>query len=381
MILPVLEQRRPAGCVVETGTPLTDLATRRFYPALAEVTVERSRGKAGEGTLVLDSRRATDGTWEVQDSGVFDEWTPIRVAAAFGVGVPVEVMRGHVREVKVEHPENPGESRVTVTFQDLSSRADRVHHREAWGADAPISDKVLVPALLQRNQLVPDLANADGLSGIEVNQDGTDAALLRKRAEVNGYDLVVEGETVYFGPPRLAAPTQPAIRVAAGPATNCLAFEVEVDGRRPDEVVVEFAREDREEPDRIRRGPDLEPLGRARVTSTSLGDHTLVLRGEAGADREAHDRRARAKANELSFKVRAQGELDGTSYGAVLTIGRTVRVDGVGDRYSGTYLVDTVRHVFDTDGYRQRFTLLRNAVGDAGPADTARPGDLLSVLR
>jgi len=39
-------------------------------------------------------------------------------------------------------------------------------------------------------------------------------------------------------------------------------------------------------------------------------------------------------------------------------------VDGVGDRYGGIWFVDTVRHRFSTEGYRQSFNLLRNAYGD-----------------
>jgi len=62
--------------------------------------------------------------------------------------------------------------------------------------------------------------------------------------------------------------------------------------------------------------------------------------------------------------VVAEGELDGSLYGHVLRVGLPVGLDGVGDRHSGIYYVDRVTHVFDANGYRQQFTLLRNAVGD-----------------
>ena len=64
------------------------------------------------------------------------------------------------------------------------------------------------------------------------------------------------------------------------------------------------------------------------------------------------------------MKITATGELDGTLYGHVLRVGEPVGVDGVGQRYGGIYYVDTVNHRFDIDGYRQTFTLLRNAYGD-----------------
>ena len=47
-----------------------------------------------------------------------------------------------------------------------------------------------------------------------------------------------------------------------------------------------------------------------------------------------------------------------------MRVGEPVGVDGVGECYGGIYYVDTVRHQFNMEGYRQTFTLLRNAYGD-----------------
>ncbi len=43
-------------------------------------------------------------------------------------------------------------------------------------------------------------------------------------------------------------------------------------------------------------------------------------------------------------------------------------VDGVGEWLAGVYYVDRVQHRFSMDGYRQSFTVLRNAYGDNVPA-------------
>ena len=87
--------------------------------------------------------------------------------------------------------------------------------------------------------------------------------------------------------------------------------------------------------------------------------------------------RARRKANDLAMKIKADGELDGSLYGNVLRVAEPVGVDGVGERYGGVYYVDSVRHLFNTEGYRQTFTLLRNAYGDN--LESA-PGLLSAVL-
>jgi phage protein D len=370
--------REPAGCVIEVGTPYEDRSMAPLYPALREVTVEIARGKAGEAKITLATRRGQDGNWDVEDSGVFVDWKPVRIQAAFGLTTREEVIRGVVREIKVQHPPNLGDSTVQVTVQDLSLVADREHRRQVWGTNsAKSSDSQILQEVLARNQLQSDSASGQGLTGIIVNQDGTDAALLRARAEANGYELLYEGDTVFFGPldGRLSSPsTQASILVGAGSSTNCNSVDLEVDGRKPDSVVIEFARGAGQSPERITKQPSLPLLGLEPVTSDGPGDHTLVMSGEAGADRAALDTKAQAKANELSMKVKASGELNSTAYGHVLKPGYTVRLEGVGPRFTGSYLVDTVSHRFTPEGYTQRFTLLRNAYTDAGT------GSALSVL-
>ena len=73
--------------------------------------------------------------------------------------------------------------------------------------------------------------------------------------------------------------------------------------------------------------------------------------------------RAQAKANENAWKIKADGELDGSLYGHVLLTHKLVGVYGVGETYGGLYYVDQVTHSFGQNGYRQSFKLLRNATG------------------
>ena len=92
------------------------------------------------------------------------------------------------------------------------------------------------------------------------------------------------------------------------------------------------------------------------------------MSGEGGASDADLEAKAQARANALSFRITASGELDGSLYGHVLKPGLPVLVDGIGDRFSGLWLVDEVRHGFTAEGYRQGFKLARNGIG-------AKPGD------
>ena len=70
--------RQPALCrIYVDDEEISDLA-----PYLVEATVEASRGEAAVCTLVFDTFRLEDETWQVQDAGVFLPWKPFRIEAA-----------------------------------------------------------------------------------------------------------------------------------------------------------------------------------------------------------------------------------------------------------------------------------------------------------
>ncbi len=362
------QTRAPADCSIKVGAAgqeITDL-----YPFLIEVTVETSRTEAATATLTFETRRDEQGTWVVQDAGILLPWEPIVIAAVFGERSE-EVMRGYIRQVNTEYPENQGSAQVKVECQDTSLRLDRVQQRKTWGTtDAPVTDPQIVNQILSAYDGVTTASSLgtgqDGL--ININQNESDIQFLKKRAEVNGYELIFSEGQLYFGPLRLEADAQDSILVYAGPDTNCLSFRVSADGHLPDAIAYDI-------PDAQGSGttssdpipPNLHRLGPTHADSNASGLENFVwkMSGEASADGASVQNLAQQKANEYDIqKVKAEGELDGTLYGHVLQVGLPVPVDGLGDWLSGTYYVDKVSHTFNDNGYKQRFNLLRNAFGD-----------------
>lgn len=126
--------REPAECIIKVGTAAAEIVD--LYPFLTEVTVSASRRRPAVATLIFETRRDGQGQWEVQDSGVFAPWEPIVIEAAFG-STTEEVMRGFVREIRADYPEESGAATVTVQCQDDSLQLDRGHVREVWGGDVP----------------------------------------------------------------------------------------------------------------------------------------------------------------------------------------------------------------------------------------------------
>jgi len=355
------ELKEPAECVIEVGGE----EVAQLYPYLTELTVDARRDRATVATLHFESRRDEAGEWSVQDAGILSPWATIKIEAAFGTTTE-EVMRGYIREVSADYPQEPGGAAVTVQCQDDSILLDREHMRTVWGGDSPTDDSTIVRTIVSRHGLALDPESGPGLSALTLNQDGTDITFLRSRAEANGYELLFREGKVYFGPLRLEAEAQETILVYAGRDTHCFRFSARSDGHQPDKVAYDVAATTGAERVEEVVAPDLPLLGTTAADSASagLGDFVWRLRREGAASEEELRARAQGKANQLALKVKAEGELDGSLYGHVLRVGEPVGVDGVGTWLGGTYYVDTVTHRFTLEGYRQTFTLLRNAYGD-----------------
>lgn len=355
------KHREPAECVIQ----IDGVEIAHLYPYLTEVRVECSRHEAWTGTVRFESRRDETGAWTVQDDPAIRPWKPIVIEAVFG-STTEEILRGYVREVRAEYPEDPGTTSVTLEVRDASLALDRTQVRKTWGGDVPTSDALILAELLGKYGLSPEPDNGSGLDGLTLHQNSTDIRFLRQRAEANGYELIFDRGLVYFGTSRLEAEPQETILVYAGRDTHCISLNVRADGHRPDAVAFDVAPETGAETVQQTVEPDLPSLGTESADSTDSGLEPFVWRLERPGcvDQAELEARARGHANEQSLRIAADGELDGSLYGHVLRVGLPVGVDGIGSTMGGVYYVDKVTHVFSVDGYRQSFTLLRNAFGD-----------------
>ncbi|MEK6210033.1 MAG: hypothetical protein AABM64_06625 [Pseudomonadota bacterium] len=368
---PAAGLRQPVECSIMVD----DDEIAGLYPYLREAQVAMTRRAATSATLTFDSIRLENGRWSVQDAGVFKAWRRIRLEAVFG-NHREEVMRGYIKEVRCEYPEDMSAARVTVNALDESFLLDREHARRNLSTEeAPMSDGDIVAAIASEHNLA---VSADpGITNTSLNLDGTYIRFLRDRAEANGYEYYVRAGTLYFKAPQLGQQPVAPIRVYAGSVTNCLRFAASYDGHKPDQVAVSRAAESgtQSEPPQAFT-PNLQPLGSEPASSESQGLKPFVwlMQAPGGATAAEAEARAQAKANENSWKVSAEGELDGALYGHVLLTHEVVPVDGAGDTYGGIYYVDEVQHRFSLEGYRQVFKLMRNATGEGGVFGAGLPG-------
>ncbi len=365
--------RQPVICKLYVD----DVEPLEMMPYLVEATVENSRSAPAVCTLVFDTLRLEDGSWQVQDAGVFLPWKPIRIEAHFG-DYAEEVMRGYVKEVWADTPEQMGKAKVIVMCQDESLLLDREHIRRVWSTEEEAMTDGDIVSEIAGTQF--DVDSDVGLSNISLNQDGTSIQFLRDRADANGYELYLREGTIYFKPPQLDEDPQASIMVYMGVRSNCLGISVQHDGHKPDEITLIRAAETGTELERESFPPNLTLLGSQAATSESMGLAPFIwqMPRPAGSSLEETRVRAQAKANENAWKIIAEGELDGSLYGHVLLTNKPVGVYGIGDTYGGLYYVDKVTHMFVQSGYRQSFRLLRNAIGQNTEPES---NDALAAVR
>ncbi len=203
-------------------------------------------------------------------------------------------------------------------------------------------------------------------------QRGTDIQFLQQLAERNGYECYVEinpriGRVEgHFHPPRLEQMPQGVLSVNMGQATNVNSFNARYDMLRPTTAQV--------------TGLDIETQSDQPAQVQSLG---LMEQGSKPALNGDRPRRvllsrtslaqtgelqtyAQAVVDRSAWAITADGELHTVAYGGILRAKRPVNVRGAGRQFSGIYYVEKVLHTFTGDGYTQRFTLRRNALGLTG---------------
>jgi len=366
--------RQPATYKISVN----DEEIEELYPLLVEAKVELSRSAPALCTLTFDSIRESDNNWAVQDAGIFVPWSVFKIEADFG-DYSEEIMRGFVKTLQADSPERMGEAKVVVVCQDESMKLDREYTRMVRSReDEPRTDGEIARDIAGDNDLEVDAE--DGLTNIRLNQDSTHIRLLRDRAEANGFECYVREGKLVFKPPQLDEDPQPSIMVYSGTRTNCKRVSVVHDGHWPDQVGVMRSAQTGTDLEQETIRPDLTLLGETAANSENAGLVPFIWQTKrpAGDSFEEAKSRAQAKANKNSWKIKANGELDGSLYGHVLLTHKLVGVYGIGETYSGLYYVDTVEHIFDRNGYRQVFRLLRNATGQNTEPESA---DALAAVR
>jgi phage protein D len=339
---------------------LTYVADKRFQP-LANLAIVATPGSGGAGAIncTLDA-----------------------VGAAFG-GMPTAqcIFDGYALSHKLHLEGGITNSSLVVWGQDASCLMNLTEKVKEW---VNVTDAAVANLIFGDYNIVPSDQNMvdDSLSHTEAGhslmQRGSDIQFLRSLARRNGKICRIAcaekpGMRIgYFAKPNLAGDPAATLTLTDLQNWTVNALDLEWDATRPTAVVARQALFSDADPDGVSAdtgNSGLPPLS-DRTLAAFSGKPMTVLLATPVDDGGELTLRARALLREAAWFVRCEGQVDVERLGLVLRAGMVVAIAGIGAVHSGRYLVWTVRHTITADAHTMKFTLVRNAVGNA-PANGA----------
>ena len=390
MILDILSSagdlRQPASCIVK----IDNKASTWLYPYIESVDVTNKRQGTGTAKIICKSIVGPDGAWEVTDNDKVEENKPISIEVKFGPQSTLPLFTGKIQKITPNFSSMSDEITVTIDCQDLSIDLDRQHKRVSWQEDEKMSDTRFLKEALKQNKSLTSKSlklhrdTDDGEMPFPKNSNETNINFILKRAKENAYDCYIIDDELYFGPPRLKSSPSPEkkIYVRAGRLTNTTNFQIKHDPHVADEVEFVVLND---------KGTDIEVIT-LKSKFTQLGTisskrkKSNSSKNKWAAKTNSTPTKAKvqalnqAKINQESFNITATGKLDGSLFGDVLHVGRTISVVGAGLSYDGIHYVDAVTHNFTSAGYIQNFALIRNGLGPGRGETLGSPISKLSKI-
>jgi phage protein D len=304
------------------------------------------------------------------ETNLFPRLGKIRLVVTVGTQ-SLQLIEARIIETECNLSNTPGKSTLDVIAMDCSVLMHLEEKVRPW---PNMTDSDIATAIFGEHGFEVDVEQTETAweeLDTTVIQRGTDMQFLRELAQRNGFDCYVDlnraGQlTGHFHPARLNAPVQGVLTVNMGDATNVNEFQARFDMLRPTQVRatgLDIGSQTRQDADAGRAAQ--KNLGGSTPHDSDRPRLTLVT--QSGLQRTGElQTLAQALVDRSAWAVTAEGELNPAAYGGVLRARRLVSVRGAGRLFSGEYFVDKVTHLFDGNGYSQRFGLRRNAQGLTG---------------
>ncbi|MER7582099.1 hypothetical protein [Kitasatospora sp. NPDC097691] len=338
--------------------------------ALQELVVETTLDAPGTFRLRLGTGLSPRGEWPLLEADRFTAGQSVRIGAVIGtVPLPVFLFAGYAATRSVVYGENAGDSSVEVGGLDATGLMNLQDRTQAW---PNLPDAVIAAQIFAGYRLVPQVSPTGPVliepEGTTV-QRGSDIRFLRRLARRNGFEVYTLPqantgiEVGHFHEVSAEGLPVATLAVRAGSASGVTDLRIGHDMLRATTVTADAM-------DLRHSGQNAEVTA---VSSTIGGTSVLtglsptpVTRLTGSALTGAGDLRKAAQAlvDRAALAIVAEGTVD-ASVGP-LRPGDPIRLAGAGPAYSGPWLVRKVVHRISPKAYSQRFTAVRNAVGDSG---------------
>jgi hypothetical protein len=348
-------------------------APQSVIDALASIQVN-SGGERSGFQLTFDVSKNSPLQTTMLPTGYFDPMTTRVIIVVTLNGFPNVIMDGIVTRQEVQPSNEPGQSKLTITGEDLSVLMDVIEIKRPFPAMddtmqlytvlAPYAALGIVPVVLP-SLFLDFMPPTEGWH----SQTSNDLDHIKALADANGYVFYIEpgplpGQSIaYFGPNIRIPVPQPALNVNMDGHTNVESLSFSLNGLAKEVMVVTIF-------DPItHKIPVPVPIPNVSIFQPPLGARptppskvkfadNVASKSVAQVLKETVGRLMKGAANAIT----ANGSLDVLRYGRILRARMLVGVRGAGIAYDGLYYTDTVTHNIKRGEYKQNFTLSRDGL-------------------
>jgi phage protein D len=350
------------------GAPITP----ELLASTQQIEVEDHAEMADMLRLRLAVGVREDGSaWNVLDDNLFARLSNIKVDVSVAGGRPETVINGYVIETHVTFSNQPGQSVLNVVAMDPTVLMNLDEQVRPWPnmSDSDIATAIFSDRAYDFAPVVDSTSWRRQEADQTTLQRGTDIQFLQQIAKRNGFECYVETNSLtgrsegHFHAPVLDKTPQGVLSVNMGETTNVNAFSARYEMLRP--VTAQVTGLDAETRD-TQPAHVTSSSRRALGTSVAVGGdkpRKVLLHRTGMAQAGELQAYAQAVVDQSAMAIKAEGELNTIAYGSLLHAKRLVAVRGAGRQFSGIYYVERVLHTFGGEGYKQRFSLRRNALG------------------
>jgi hypothetical protein len=341
--------------------------------ALQSVQVTSSKDRSGFQVSFAVSKQSILMT-TLLPAGYFDPMITRVIIIATVNGFPNVLMDGIVTRQELTPSNEPGQSTLTITGEDLSVLMDVL---EMPFMRFPAMPEVAIINLILAKYLafgivpivIPPIPPNVSIPADEIpTQNGTDRGYIRSFAQDAGYVFYVEpgplpGQSIaYFGPDIRIPVPQPALNINMDAHTNVESLSFSLDGLAKKVVVFTIMDPVTHKIPVLIPVPDISilrpPMG-LRLTPPAKIE--FAKNGAAQNPLKAAQMILGMTFN-ASDAISVSGSLDVLRYGQPLRSRMLVGVRGAGIAYDGFYYVNSVTHNIKRGEYKQSFQLSRDGL-------------------
>jgi hypothetical protein len=340
--------------------------------ALRSVQVSSQRDRTGF-QLTFSIGKTSPLQLALLPAGFFDPILTRVVIVVTMNGMPNVLVDGVITRHELSPSNEPGQSTLTVTGEDLTVLMDIVELKLPYPAmpDAAQLYAILAKYAVYGIQPVvipPPVVSVPRPTNQIPTQTSTDLAYIRALAGQSGYVFRLEPgplpltSTAYFGPEAPLPIPQRALSVNSDWDTNVESLSFSLDGLAKKVVVMTVLDPVTKKIPLPVPVPNINilrpPLG-ARLTPparVTFSDNLANLEPDEAA------KRAFGLLSNNAEAVTANGSLNVMRYGQILRARMLVGVRGAGVTYDGMYYVNTVTHNLKQGEYKQSFSLSRDGL-------------------